>query len=106
MPSAHPTAIGSDVRPHSSSSPEYRGRYFSTSKRRAIASSSASTTTRATAARRSSPIRIVTAGFARRFFTQSLRSPPPESMYATPSASANQISISWGSPLTRPVVDR
>ena len=37
---------------------------------------------------------------------QSDRSPLPDRRYATPSASANQISILWGSPEWRPVVVR
>jgi hypothetical protein len=41
-----------------------------------------------------------------RFLTQFERSLPPESMYSVSPSSPNQISISRGSPLTRPVVVR
>jgi len=51
-----------------------------------------------------SPIRRPTVGFTRMFFTQSLTSPPPDSMYTLPSCRANQISMVWGRPELRPVV--
>jgi hypothetical protein len=40
------------------------------------------------------------------FRTQSAFSPPPERRYTTPSWRANQISMRWDRPETRPVVVR
>jgi hypothetical protein len=51
-------------------------------------------------------IRTFTAGRFFRFFTQSAEAPPPLSRYRVPSRIPNQISISCGRPVFRPVVVR
>ncbi len=51
-------------------------------------------------------MRTVSAGRCLRFFSQSADSRPPLSRYSVPSRRANQISISGGFPLARPVVVR
>ena len=84
--------------------PSCQSWYLAASRRRARPSSSASVTIRARAAQSWSAIRSPTRGSARRFRTQSARSPPPERRYTVSPSAANQISIVWGCPLRRPVV--